>query len=107
MNYKIVNLEEEEVAKKYKRLNKKIDLDELEERATDEPLEPLRKEKEYFETMVDTSASREAVNKLHTTKIKEDIHQDIIHQEERTRGRDTGYLQEERQESYLVPAQPS
>jgi len=63
MNYKIINLEEEALIK-YERLNKKINLDELEERASDELLEPLRKDKEYFETMVDTSVSKEAVNKL-------------------------------------------
>jgi len=64
MNYKIINLEEEEALIKYERLNKKINLDELEERASDESLEPLRKDREYFETMVDTSVSKEAVNKL-------------------------------------------
>jgi len=66
MNYKIINLEEEEALIKYERLNKKINLDELEERASDELLELLRKDKEYFETMVDTSVSKEAVNKLFT-----------------------------------------
>jgi len=66
MNYKIINLEEEEAAIKYERLNKKINLDELEDRASDELLEPLRKDKEYFEMMIDTSVSKEAVNKLFT-----------------------------------------
>jgi len=54
MNYKVINLDEEEALIKYERLNKKVNLDELEERAPDELLEPLRKDKEYFETMVDS-----------------------------------------------------
>jgi len=41
-------------------------LDELEDREYDELLELLRKDEEYFETMVDTSVSKKAVNKLFT-----------------------------------------
>jgi len=79
MNYKIINLEEEAVIK-YERLNKKINLDELEERASDELLELLRKDKEYFETLVDTSVRKEAMfNKLLTIKNKEEINQESIH----------------------------